>query len=596
LKDAKIEVARWKESIRYVNMFIAMVMFFFSSLCLVFFVMDGYTPALNLYGVRPRSNVQLAGIGELVWFSFIGAAFISTGIVLGVAKFYRHPSVLVENEKKRLLLEKEGGMEEIISEGERVTRGTRLRKGAWPDTIALAKKDAVKAQKVYNRDKPLPTIMVSGVPYPFSYENMAMYIQGSAGSGKSQIIKQMIHDIRARNGRDKLIIYDRKPEFLPLFYRDGDIIICPADKRHTPWDIFAEISGEQDMDGVIQSLIPEAPGTDPNEKFWVDSARNAMRGILVYLRNKDRDASNVELVKLLFNNTDPRSLWACLKTDSAAKAFARAIATERGEENKTATSVLATLASYTNSFTRPEILERGWFSIKQWLRDDSPNTWGQAVFLLNPAKYATNYKSYYTVILDLALREMTSLPNDSTRRVWFFIDEFGSLHRLDSIIRLLAEGRSKGAGTVIGTQDKAQVKENYKDRTETLINNCNSKVIARISSYEEAEYFSKTIGEFEIERENRDGSVTFSDNQGLSSQMQADNAPKQREKRLAVLASEIQTLEPLHYFVQFVGEKWFKAGIPYYPWDSMQICPEFIERSPGYFDTRRITEDRDVAA
>ena len=30
----------------------------------------------------------------------------------------------------------------------------------------------------------LPSIMVSGAPFPYGFENMAMYIQGSAGSGK----------------------------------------------------------------------------------------------------------------------------------------------------------------------------------------------------------------------------------------------------------------------------------------------------------------------------------------------------------------------------------------------------------------------------
>ena len=91
-----------------------------------------------------------------------------------------------------------------------------------------------------------------------------LYIQGSAGSGKSQVLKQMIHDIRNRNGRDRLIIYDRKPEYLPLFYREGDVVICPADLRHTPWDLFAEIKGEQDLDLIVMSLFPDMPGTQAN--------------------------------------------------------------------------------------------------------------------------------------------------------------------------------------------------------------------------------------------------------------------------------------------------------------------------------------------
>jgi len=350
--------------------------------------------------------------------------------------------------------------------------------------------------------------------------------------------------------------------------------------------MFAEVKGEQDLEGVIKSLIPEMPGTGANDKFWTDSGRGVFRAVLVYLLNHFDNPSNEELCKLLFNSAgQPKDLWDLLRDDDSARAYCSCLADADNPRATVPSSVLATLKSYTDSFTRPEIAERGNFSIKEWLHDDS--TEGQAVFLVNPAKFAANYKSYFTVIIDLALREMISLPNDIDRRVWFFIDEFGSLFRLDSIVRLLAEGRSKGAAVVLGTQDLAQIKQNYKQDTETLVNNCNSKVLARVTSKDEAKYISDLIGDMEIEKRDGGSSVRMDEKAGVSMSLN-DNATRRRERRPVVLPAEITNLESLTYFCKFCEYDWFINKIDYYPWGTYERVPEFIERSRMYFDTRQL--------
>lgn len=558
---------------------------------LTFWFLDGYVKGLDINiipdpAMERTNTIYILGLGELFFFSLLGGICSGGAMSYCVSKFYSHPSTLLEKLRKDNLM----SSGDLLSDGERIVRGAKLSNGPWPEIIDKAKTDGVKASVDIGREKPLTSIMVSGSPYPYSYENMGLYIQGSAGSGKSQVIKQMIHDIRARGGRDKLVIYDRKPEYLPAFYRKGDLIICPADRRHTPWDMFAEIKGEQDIDGVIRSLIPDSAKTSANDKFWTDSARGVFRGILIYLMNENPNPSNVDLCRFLFAySSDPKKLWLKLKRDSAARNFAQSLAGSEGKSpSNVPSSVMATLTSYTSSFTRPEIAEKGWFSIKNWLRD--PNTEGQAVFLANPAKFETNYRSYFTVILDLALREMISMPNDINRRVWFFIDEFGSLFKLDSIVRLLAEGRSKGAGTVLGTQDMAQIEQQYDKEVETLLNNCNSKVLARITSYKEAEYMSKLIGEMEVERDSESSTLSFDDKNGMNMSMRDEAGGAKRERRSVVLPAEVMNLESLTYYNKFADKNWFKNKIDYYPWGKHELVPDFLERPREFFDTRRIAD------
>lgn len=498
---------------------------------------------------------------------------------------YKHPVTIMDNMPQT---NNEGS---FLSEGEKFVRGAKLHFGCPVITKKIAEETALNVGKKLGKDYLLP-VMVAGAPLPYKCENLGMYIQGSAGSGKSQVLKQMIHDIRSRNGRDRLIVYDRKPEYLPLFYQEGDLIICPADIRHTQWDLFAEIHGEQDLDLIVMSLFPDLPNTQANDFFWTQSARKVFKGILIYLMHQSERtgerATNWELVTFLNSYaSEPAVLWKELKKDTAAAAFASTLAgAEKRSPSNVPTSTMATLTAYTHSFTRPEVAEKGWFSIRDWLKD--PNTEGQAIFLMNPARYEDNYKSYFTVILDLALKEMISLPNDNDRRVWFFVDEFGSLFKLGSVVRLLAEGRAKGACTILGTQDMSQIRQQYDKETETIINNCNNKIIARVTSYDEADYLSKNIGQAEIEQSGETSSLSFDDRQGYQTSLQERKGEKRRELRNVTLPSEIMELQNLTYFVKFAEHDWFKNRIDYYPWTNHELIPAFLPRPNYWFDTSRV--------
>lgn len=591
--DFKLETGRLKKKLFSITViavftFLAALFFFFSA-----WGLDGWIDiagSTHLLTAKKTQGTVLAALWEMTGFAIAGGFCVGFPVGYLLVHGYKHPITVMDSVPKN--------DDPLLSEGERFVRGARVHRGYPPSLKKASEELALSAGKKLGKEYLLP-VMTAGAPMPYKVENMGLYIQGSAGSGKSQVLKQMIHDIRSRQGRDRLIIYDRKPEYLPLFYREGDVIICPADMRHTPWDLFAEIKGEQDLDLVVMSLFPDMPGTQANDFFWTQSARKVFKGILIYLMHKNEGGkvTNWDLVTFLNSYaSEPAILWKELKKDPAAAAFASTLAgSEKRSPSNVPTSTMATLTSYTYSFTRPEVAEQGWFSVREWLRD--PATEGQALFLMNPARYEDNYKSYFTVILDLALKEMISLPNDIDRRVWFFVDEFGSLFKLSSVVRLLAEGRSKGACTILGTQDMSQIKQQYDKETETIINNCNNKVIARVTSYDEADYLSKNIGQAEIEQTGDSSSFSLDDRQGLQTSFQERRGERRRDLRNVALPSEIMELPNLTYFVKFAEHDWFKNRIDYYPWSKHELVPPFLPRPNSWFDTARVIlpkEDDDI--
>ncbi len=597
MKDASLEATRWSQTVKsFVVVFLST--FAWILLMLLFlWIADGYFDLRGSFRLGRTGGsltediagggvASFPGLGELLFISIMGGLFIGSIGSVVIMKTYKHPFTLFQE----LLHEARMANSSLLADGEWAVRGAELQDTPWAEVIEEARSKAIEAGKTLGLPGPLAPIRIADSPFPYSFENRGLFIQGSAGSGKSQVIKQMIFDIRNRGGRDKFIIYDRKPEYLPIFYRDGDIIICPADRRHTPWDLFAEIKSELDVGGVIASLIPETSGGgEGNQRFWDSSARDVMKATLLRLKNMHPDPSNKELVEFLFHHSsDIGEFWRELKKDSASAHFGKTLAPAENRQSMSnvPSSVMATLSSYISSFTRPEVAEKGWFSIKEWLI--SPETEGQAIFLVNPAKYSSDYQSFFTVILDIAMREMISIPNDIDRRVWFFADEFGSLYKLDSVVRLLAEGRSKGACTVLGTQDLAQIRQKYKDDTETLVNNCNSKVIARVTSKDEAKYMSEMIGELEVEKESSKTDYGFDKDKGYTVSLHDTSAGGDRKTKAAVMPAEISNMPDLTYLCKFGDKKWFRSKMEYYPWSKHEFFPDFIQRPPEFFDSRKL--------
>ena len=139
--------------------------------------------------------------------------------------------------------------------------------------------------------------------------------------------------------------------------------------------------------------------------------------------------------------------------------------------------------------------EDGGFSIRKWLHDPKPGT----LFLVNHSKSKDVLKPILTLLLEMASHEVLSMPDDYQRRIYFFLDEFGSLNNMSSIIELLTRARSKGASVWIGTQEIGQIEKVYgKESRQSIVNGCASKLILSIAEPETAKYFSDAIGQTEV--------------------------------------------------------------------------------------------------
>jgi hypothetical protein len=111
------------------------------------------------------------------------------------------------------------------------------------------------------------------------------------------------------------------------------------------------------------------------------------------------------------------------------------------------------------------------------------------------------FKKLNSVIFHrLAQLILEHVPQDGSEDTWIFLDELSQLGNLGEPLKSLArEGRSRGVGLVVGTQDKEGLDQEYGEKTASeIVGLCSNLGFLRLSSHKTAEMCSATIGDSEI--------------------------------------------------------------------------------------------------
>ena len=398
---------------------------------------------------------------------------------------------------------------------------------------------------------------------PFAYETKHLLVHGTTGAGKSQLIYQLLDQIRA-NG-NKAIIYDKGGNYIRHFYKEGDIILNPLDERTTSWLLWGECRDSTDYDSLAAALIPVPnSGQDP---FWVNAARTIFAAAAFEMRN-DKDKSVMKLLRyLLTANLDV--LQQYLKGTEA-----ETLVSEKAE--KTAISIKAVLSTYLKSLKYVKD-EGETFSIRQWVQDDNQKNW---LFISSIADRHESLKPLISMWLDIAANSVMSLTEDYERRIFLVLDEVPTLQKLPYLTEAYAESRKFGGCFITGMQSYAQAKKIYgNNAAEEMLGLWNTRVFFRTSTSETAKWVATELGEEEVE-ETREG-ISY----GESSMRSGISISRQQSKRQIVNYSEIMRLNDLDAYVRLPGKfPITKISIKYAPRKDV---------ASGYI--RRILDDKRIA-
>lgn len=384
-----------------------------------------------------------------------------------------------------------------------------------------------------------PQLSIGGVRLPPYLETLGIFAIGSPGTGKSQAVTALINQIRQRPDF-RLVCFDRNGEFTQKFYQEGkDLLFNPTDKRSVKWCHTAE---PLRYETIAAGIVPE---DDHQNKFWAYSARALLSDI--YSRCKN----NAE-VWACISKLDMQELEILLKGTPTSKTF--------GSE-KTISSIVATLTPYSRFYK--ELPNKGNFSFYNWALNGT-----QSLFLPLFEDAAEIYKPLYTVIFELILRGILSSNRDIKTAV--VIDELGALNRLDSLPRLLSEGRKFKVCPILATQTEAQILKTYGTYDSRIIlQGLATKLILNCRDPKTAITMSEVIGKQERIEDNSNN------NYSQSSSIR---------ETFAVLPTELQYLPPLTGYLSFSNE----VGV-----GKVQVIPQtFTTLSKAFIPRRKLNDKR----
>ncbi|MCZ6903767.1 MAG: type IV secretion system DNA-binding domain-containing protein, partial [Rickettsia endosymbiont of Ixodes persulcatus] len=381
------------------------------------------------------------------------------------------------------------------------------------------------AKMLYKNNK-AANICFSGLPLVQNSERKHILITGTTGSGKTNMLNELLPQIRKEHGR--AIIVDLTGSFNKFFDPKSDTMLNPfaAGSRHwLPWNDCQEIS---DFDDIASSFSSYNPKIDD---FFAKTAELVLaEGLRLYQDSRD--------IKKLINaiTYSSNKEFASIFKATAVSGIISSSAPE------TSASIQATISKNIASLKHLE--PNGSFSIRKWFSEEK--SW---LFITAAPNQRVTLRPLISAWISIAIKALMDRNiNNTNQNMWFIIDELPALQKISALPIALAEGRKYGGCFVAGVQNIYQLEEIYGFAgSNSMLDLFGSKFIFRVSDQQTAQKSALMLGEQEIIETQENLSY------GANSMRDGVNMHSLEKRKLLVMPSEIMNLEDLTCYVKLVG-------------------------------------------
>jgi predicted ATPase len=124
-------------------------------------------------------------------------------------------------------------------------------------------------------------------------ENEGLLLLGDPGTGKSQVIHQLLDNIAKRKPQEAVVVYDPAGEFIEKhFDPDEDIVLNPLDARCPYWMPSYEGTWGYETaptrQFIAESFFPLPDNLATNTQFFIKAARSIFAQMLMFNPHPER--------------------------------------------------------------------------------------------------------------------------------------------------------------------------------------------------------------------------------------------------------------------------------------------------------------------
>ena len=355
---------------------------------------------------------------------------------------------------------------------------------------------------------------------PARKEAQHFQIMGDTGVGKTQLIMQILRQIRERG--DSAIVYDPACEYLRRFYdkERGDIVLNPLDERCPYWGPAHEMASNAEADAIAASLYQ--PTTDAKDEFFHQTPAQ----IFAHLLRKGPTPH--QLAEWMASSDTLEKLVAGTEMSFY-------IDRKAGPQRAGVLASLGLVAKCFRLLPEKDQTERAW-NARTWAKERKG--W---IFITSRPPERETLRPLHSLWIDLLVMRLLSAPQPGQKPVWFVIDELASLQKLPQLHTAITENRKSKNPLVLGFQGKAQLEVTYGHLAEVMLSQPATKIFMKTAEPKAAEWISEAIGKVEIERLKEtkfDGSRS------------GKNFTVDRQIEPLVMGSEISGLDDRHAYLK----------------------------------------------
>lgn len=366
-----------------------------------------------------------------------------------------------------------------------------------------------------------------GKPLPHEAATTHFCYIGATGSGKTVCIRMLMQSALPLIGKGhnhRAVVYDAKRDMIPtlsgIISSKRIIPLNPFDARAFAWDISKDITTPANALQLATILIP--PEKQVSQPFFGDAARHLLTGVVTAFIGLSNEREERKEPRIQWTLRDV--ILTMFQKDMLVNVLSQTDVTRplvdlyfRNKE--TAQNIMSTVATKLNPYS---IIAALWDRSYQEERKISLVDWLKTESLLVLGNDHTNRVAVDAInrVIFKRLSELVLAQEDLSKdqlrkpippRTWFFFDEFVRAGRLDGMVELATEGRSKGVSLVLGFQDIDGARAIYgREVAEEIIGQCSNIAILRLQSPQTSEWASRLFGKHEKLEE------VYSENEGES--------------------------------------------------------------------------------